>query len=91
MEIKVYHAKKGNFFAEHIPRNEYELVAKIDAEGLEDTFRLSQNINQRWTNNRQVMFRSSNELRSTSTGDVLEMNGKHFMVLDIGWDEIDFE
>lgn len=75
--------------------DDYEKVAEVKTAypemdetllSLEMVFALTQNKNSSWTENKDVVWAKSNQLRSTSVGDVIVMpNGKRIYCEPIGW------
>ncbi len=102
--VKLYHAIKGNFFAEDKPRHEYVLVAEIDEsqlsveedmgiEGiLQAVYTETQNISLGWMEASGAITKKYQEqARSTSVGDVIEYDDKFYRCENMGWKEIDFK
>ena len=66
-------------------------VAEIDGD-LNDAYRLTQNIDEAWAQNPDVRFFSpdgEDEARSTSVGDVMEMDGVFYVVASVGFDVLE--
>jgi hypothetical protein len=61
-------------------------VAEVDTNSLEDAFRLTNHIDEAWFNNPEVKVIKKS--RSTSIGDVMELDGKKYIVNDIGFKEV---
>lgn len=87
---QVYHAVQPNFgFGEKLSfPKDFVLVAKVEAESLEEVFRLTNHIDHDWRQNPGVMP-SNVARRSTSVGDVVvEVGGKTWECAPCGWEEI---
>ena len=68
---------------------EYELVAEVDAETIEDVFRLTNHIDIPWMKNPEVET-SLAKSRSTSVGDIVEYpNGDRVICCSMGWYKLD--
>jgi len=80
---KVWHAKKmgvGEFPAD------YEMVAVVETDSPDVAFELTNTIECPWWENAGVQ--AQKKTRSTSMGDVVEINGKFYLCEMIGWSEI---
>ena len=68
---------------------DYQQVATVDVENLEEVFRATNHIDQDWRNNKEVVRASEHNVRSTSVGDiVVDHKGvKHFCA-SMGWEEV---
>lgn len=96
MTVKVYHAKEPNFGMGRHPRfpSQYEYVAEVDirtltgTDALEEAYTQTNNIRWKWTTNAAVLWKARDELRSTSAGDVLEMDGVKYRVQMAGFKKI---
>jgi len=96
MRYLVYHSKdiidmvrRLGPAPEEINLKNYDLVAMVESETLDDVFRITNHIDTSWWNNPEVIM-AYNEVRSTSVGDVaveLESHKAH-MVMGIGWEEV---
>lgn len=58
-------------------------------DALEMAFQLTNHINSAWWENDAVTRVDNKEYRSTSTGDIVKLNGKSWRVLSIGWSEME--
>jgi hypothetical protein len=58
----------------------YIKVAEVEASSLDDVWGITQNVNHVWTKSPRVVWSKSQELRSTSVGDVIIQNGKAYLV-----------
>lgn len=93
--VTVYHVKDWaiTFCAHPAPKPEVLVkVAEIDGD-LNEAYRLTQNIDDAWAHskNPKVRFFSpdgDDEARSTSVGDVMEMNGVFYVVASVGFDTL---
>jgi hypothetical protein len=67
-------------------KGEYEAVARVDSDDLEDGFRFTNTINQSWSN-----FPTDNvtplriNCRSTSVGDIITRGGSTYVVAPVGF------
>ena len=66
----------------------YIKVAEIAATSLEFVWDITQNIDNSWTKNPQVIWSKSHDLRSTSVGDVIVSNGNAWLVTWQGFTKI---
>lgn len=71
-------------------------VATVEASGLENLWRLTNNVNESWTDNPEVKNlaakdKARNGSRSLMVGDVAYSfeDKKHYRVADFGWEEVD--
>ena len=79
MTFQIYHAKEPTFLAPHPAFNQdnFELVAELECEDLEEAYFRSNNVRHSWVTNECVTWvkpnaeSRSNERRSTSVGDVV--------------------
>lgn len=82
--IKVWHAKVPTFgLSEQNFPADYELVAEVDTNDVEYAYKLTNHIDCPWWENREV--KAIKQTRSTSVGDVLEVNGKFHRCEMAGW------
>lgn len=72
---------------EKIPEDIIAKVADVDTDSLDIAYCLTNNIEESWTKNKQVISTFST-LRSTSMGDVLVKDGIAYMVVDTGFKNI---
>lgn len=98
--VKVFHVKDWavSFDSRTIPTPDSLLqVAEIDGD-LNDAFSLTQNIEDAWahTDNPKVRFNAPAGFspkdcgaRSTSVGDVMELDGKFYLVASVGFKELE--
>jgi hypothetical protein len=89
MKYKVYHAKNPDFLVEgrNFP-TDFELVATVDTNSVDEVYRLTNHISTEWWNNSEVTC--IKQSRSTSCGDVVEDHlGKKFRCEMVGWKELD--
>lgn len=70
--------------------DEYDIVADLEVEYLEDAFRASNHIESNWLENPEVTFTSSKEARSSSVGDIFSDpdSGKYWLVMPMGFEDI---
>lgn len=69
------------------PMSDFEIVASVKTDDLDEAFKLTNSINKPWFNNPQVKVIKKSR-RSTSIGDILEHNGKMFVVVARGFVEL---
>lgn len=83
---KVYHATNPTFGTtpQDFP-DSYELVAVVECENLGEVFEKTNHIDRPWFENDGVIC--VKESRSTSVGDVVELDGKRYLCAPCGWDE----
>ena len=91
--IKVYH---NDMFLAYIlnpslKKNTVHLVAEVDTDDLDEAFRLTNNITHLWVINKGVKAVEGVQHRSTSVGDLLEWNGKSYVVESVGFRELTSE
>lgn len=85
--IKVWHAKNPTFgLTEQSFPADYELVAYVETNDREKAFELTNHIDCEWWKNEGV--KCLKKTRSTSVGDVLEMQGQLFRCESAGWVEL---
>ncbi len=99
-KIKIYHAFPANFNCDETPMSNYTEIAEVDCAQdivkkvdvfvlLDYAYSKSQNITSSWLENDGVRPLTDNtKIRSTSTGDILEYDGKKYRCEWIGWKEI---
>ena len=91
MKYKIYHAKNPTFGFGQDPKfpEEYEEVAIVEANSVDDTFKITNHIDENWTRNPEVVELINHNPRSTSVGDVVEDEDGKFHYCDmVGWKEI---
>ncbi len=66
----------------------YQLVALVEADSLEEVFRLTNHIDHDWRENALVKTMSPNPTRSTSVGDVIVQDDKAWLVDRTGFRRI---
>jgi hypothetical protein len=90
MPALVYHAIKPTFGLPNLAENkfpeDYELVAKVDTNSVEKAYELTNHIDCEWWENEGVEL--VKQSRSTSVGDVIEIEGKLHRCEMMGWKEI---
>ena len=96
MRMYVFHKKHSDFFTvpDTVDLAEYDLVARVEADELEDAYRLTNNIDWSWTENPEVLWHKplSKEragIRSTSVGDVICTAEGLFVVDRVGFKELE--
>ena len=101
--ITVYHANRsitrdslcfglGQIFtADDVRKNiklgNYDKVAEVDTFDLDVAYRLTNHIHESWTENEGVTA-IAEKVRSTSIGDILEVDGKRYVVDRVGFAEL---
>ena len=94
--IRVYHHITPTFMASYHPkRKDYHPVAEVQVEQLESAYHLTNTIEMMWVDNDGVKFLGSPQhgmdgCRSTSVGDILERDGKFYMVQSLGFAPVNF-
>ena len=79
-------------FGEPFAENAYVKVAEVEAESVEDAYRLTNNIETAWNYNPEVTYLAEPKgCRSTSMGDVIVASGHAFRCASVGWEEINAE
>ncbi len=72
---------------EALQNNMYKKVAEVDSNDLEQVFELTNSIDRYWGENKGVKL-IIQENRSTSVGDIVEMDGKVHVVASLGYKEL---
>lgn len=96
MKATVYHAIRMNPFPKTdvaVDLTKFKKVADLEDDTtrvtviLNTAFRDTNHIDWNWADNATVLmtYGDINRLRSTSVGDLVEVEGKFFMCVDIGW------
>ena len=93
---KVYHKINTNFGlgkqAEVFVRGDYKFVADVTVpknnNALNVAYELTNSIDDFWGNNPEVFRAEAKGCRSTSVEDVIEVNGKYFLVAGFGFEEL---
>ena len=67
---------------------QYRKVADVTARDLDEVWGITQNVNDSWTRNPNVIWSKSHMLRSTSVGDVFVQNDKAWLVAQKGFKAI---
>jgi hypothetical protein len=84
---KVWHRKSPSFDESlGLFPGDYELVAEVASDNLEVVYEKTNHIHCVWWENEGVTL--VKESRSTSVGDVAEVNGKLFLCAMMGWKEV---
>lgn len=87
MQAKVWHAKLPTFgLTQQSFPADYQLVATVEAKNLDDVFEKTNHIDREWWLNEGVTAHM--QTRSTSVGDVIEMNGKFWRCENAGWQPV---
>lgn len=86
--IKVYHDRVPSFgLGNPIFPSDYELVAYVETDDKNLAYELTNHIHQEWWKNEGV--RCMKETRSTSVGDVMEVNGELWRVEPLGYKKLE--
>lgn len=89
--VTVYHNKEFMFKKpEEIDKSLLTKVAEIEINDLETAFELTNHIDKPWTENDKVTPLVSNP-RSTSAGDVMEIDGQFYFVASTGFTKINLK
>ena len=78
----------SNPFGQERTEASFQLVAEVDSLDLNKVFELTNHIDHDWTENSEVNLISNRTPRSTSVGDVIVVEDKHFLVEPVGWKEV---
>lgn len=92
MKFNIYHAKEPTFGFGEQPKfpEAYDKVAIVEAESMKDTFRITNHIDEPWTDNPEVVKMYKERVRSTSVGDVVEdADGDFYLCANVGWEKMD--
>jgi len=88
--FEVYHAKKPNFgFGPELSfPAEYEKVAVVESDNVEEVFYLTNTVEREWWTNERV--RPLGQFRSTSVGDIIVniATGEKLRVASCGWEKV---
>lgn len=91
--IQVFHAIKPTFGLSYLPEPkfpaDFELVAEVDTDNLDEAFRLTNHIDQSWYENEDV--KTIKKSRSTSVGDVIVVSGSAYRCKSLGWEKCNDE
>ena len=89
--IIVYHNSNFTDYyfrgVDELPADLLTKVAEVDSNDLEEAFELTNHIEHNWTENEEVTPLISNP-RSTSCGDIMEIDGKFYIVASCGFKKI---
>jgi len=94
MKVKVFHANKPTFGMGDAPKfpEEFTYVADVELPDLNDAqdvaYRLTNHIDTDWTENEEVIVFTDNP-RSTSVGDVMQIGNRYWEVAMVGFDEFE--
>jgi hypothetical protein len=69
---------------------DYDHVGDVEGDDLDVAFEKTNHIDRPWTQNAGVSFKRL-DVRSSSVGDVFELNGEYFVVASCGFTKIDLE
>jgi hypothetical protein len=87
----VYHKRRPDFKGlrnnnKKINLAEYDKVAVVKAENVEDVFSLTNHVDRPWWTNKNISL--IKQSRSTSVGDIVECEETFFYCDSIGWKEV---
>lgn len=89
--FKLTHRQNGDLirsvYAGEVNGLNYEKVADVDTTDLDYAYERTNSIDDYWGNNEGVAENGSRH-RSTSTGDLMLVNGKFFVVASFGFEEV---
>jgi hypothetical protein len=94
MKAEVYHAIFPTFSEQVQKMDEYELVAIVDVtdnsdrDMLEEVFYLTNHVDGDWTDGSKVEVKKEGGCRSTSVGDIVVIEGRHYLCQGMGWKQI---
>jgi len=98
---KVLHASPPNFNCQSLPLSNYNEIAEVVIEQdilneeqihilLDYVYAMSQNVTQNWLKNIGVKaLNGIEQSRSTSTGDIIEIDGDKYRCEWVGWKKLD--
>lgn len=87
---KIFHAKKPDFGLkkhEFYNLDDYNLVGLTNLTNLDEIFKLTNNIDCNWTENKLIESKKKN-IRSTSVGDIILLDDKVYLCEMVGWKEL---
>lgn len=64
---------------------DFELVAEVDTDNVDEAFRLTNHIDQSWYENEGV--KTIKKSRSTSVGDIVVVSGSAYRCMPLGWEK----
>lgn len=67
------------------PGMSYLLIAVMKADGPEMVFRLSQHVYEDWTTNPEIIMLDRSPHRSTSIGDIVQVDNTLYLCQSMGW------
>lgn len=79
-QYHIFHSKPNKFMFTETEIQPREYVGFVNANSIEEAFKLSQNIESDWN--------PTNPCGSTSVGNVIQENDKFFMVCSVGFKEL---
>jgi hypothetical protein len=90
MIAKIYHVREPAFGLGPAPDfpAAYDLVAEVEAATPDEAFGHTNHIDSDWTRNPQVKRLHVPQARSTSVGDVVELDGHCWRCEKVGWEEL---
>jgi len=92
MKAKLYHVINPTFMPDdNLTLEDFKLVAEIDTNDLYRAYALSQNVDSLWTTNEGVTPLNGLKIRSTSIGDIVEVDGMFHRCEMTGWSVVRFQ
>lgn len=92
MIAHVWHVKRELYGSKATFPCDYGCVARVVVEGLQESletaFRLTNHIDSDWTKNDGVQVLACEPLRSTSVGDVVELDNGFWEARSVGWQKL---
>jgi hypothetical protein len=82
----VYHADNPTFDGKKAAS--YTLVALVLTTSLGEAFRLTNHIDSPWWDNPEVDRWENKSYRSTSVGDIIEVQGEQWLCKPAGWEKV---
>ena len=89
--ITVHHAIESDFWtaADKFDPKKFRNVAQVNTDDLEEAYKLTNNIDKPWIENKEVFPCFLKPQRSTSMGDVLQIGHEYFAVATFGFTKIE--
>ena len=87
--IKIWHKKDPNFReATTFPLDDYEAIAEVASDDLDKAFEVTNTISHFWAENEEVSMLVNKGCRSSSVGDLFQLNGKFYQVMGRGFEAV---
>jgi hypothetical protein len=87
--IKIWHKVDSNFREGGSFPSDFELIATVETDDLEHAFERTNTIEHYWGENEEVEILVDRGCRSSSVGDVFELNGEAHQVASCGFVKIE--